>query len=61
MAESPLSPDQIEEYRRDGVTLLPSLLDASTLGRLHETIDSIVAGAVESGDTSRCSQIVSLP
>ena len=52
MVNSPLSPDQIEEYRRDGVTLLPSLLDASTLGRLHETIDSIVAGAVESGDTS---------
>lgn len=52
MVNSPLSPDQIEEYRRDGITLLPSLLDASTLGRLHEAIDSIVAGAIENGDTS---------
>ena len=52
MVNSPLSPDQIEEYRRDGVTLLPSLLDATTLGQLHEAIDSIVAGAIENDDTS---------
>ena len=52
MVNSPLSPDQIEEYRRDGITLLPSLLDATTLGQLHEAIDSIVAGAIENDDTS---------
>lgn len=52
MVNSPLSPEQLEEYRRDGVILLPSLLDKSTLTRLHETIDSLIADAFDRDDTS---------
>lgn len=45
-----LSPEQIDEYREDGVVLLPSLLDQRNVKSLHETIDALVEDALERGD-----------
>lgn len=52
MVNSYLSPEQIDEYRSAGVVLLPSLIDQSTIESLHETIDALVADALERGDDS---------
>ena len=50
MVNFPLSPEQIDEYREDGVLLLPSLLDEQTVKSLNETIDALVEDALARGD-----------
>ena len=45
-----LSPEQLDEYRADGVILLPSLLDEQTVKSLNETIDALVEDALERRD-----------
>ena len=49
MVKHSLAPGQLDEYRRRGYLLLPSLLDSSTLATLHEVIDALVAEALSSG------------
>lgn len=45
MAQFSLNSEQVDEFRRTGVVLLPSLLDRPTLDSVHEVIDAIVDGA----------------
>ena len=49
MVKHSLAPEQLDEYRRRGYLLLPSLLDGSTLTALHEVIDTLVAEALSGG------------
>ena len=50
MANFHLSPGQIDEYKEEGVLVLPSLLDEQAVRSLNETIDSLVEDALERGD-----------
>ena len=52
MVKHSLAPEQLDEYRRRGYLLLPSLLDGSTLTALHEVIDTLVAEALSGGGES---------
>ena len=40
-----ISDDQVRAYRRDGVIVVPSVLDAETLARLRAIVAELVAGA----------------
>src|SRR5215467_2358440 len=40
-----ISPDRVEAYRRDGVIVVPEVLDKNILGRVRQVIAELVAGA----------------
>src|SRR5581483_9249895 len=42
-----ISDRDVETYRRDGVIVVPEVLDGETLGRVRQVIAELVAGAVE--------------
>jgi phytanoyl-CoA hydroxylase len=42
-----ISDKDVESYRRDGVIVVPEVLDGATLGRVRQVITELVAGAAE--------------
>ena len=42
-----ISDKDVETYRRDGVIVVPEVLDSRTLGSVREVIADLVAGAAE--------------
>ena len=40
-----ISDDQVRAYRRDGVIVVPNVLDAETLARLRAIVAELVTGA----------------
>ena len=40
-----ISDDQVRAYRRDGVIVVPNVLDVETLGHLRSVVAELVAGA----------------
>ena len=50
MSESPLSQDQIDQYWRDGYTVVPGLIPDSDLAVYDQRFEDIVLGKVERND-----------
>src|SRR6185437_7343409 len=44
---SMISDKDVEAYRRDGVIMVPEVLDTATLARVRQVIGEVVAGAAE--------------
>ena len=42
-----ISEKDVEAYRRDGVIVVPEVLDSTTLARVRQVIAEVVAGAAE--------------
>jgi phytanoyl-CoA hydroxylase len=42
-----ISERDVETYRRDGVVVVPEVLDSATLGRVRQVVAEVVAGAAE--------------
>src|SRR5262249_4173109 len=42
-----ISEKDVEAYRRDGVIIVPEVLDGATLGRVRQVVAEVVAGAAE--------------
>ena len=42
-----ISEKDVETYRRDGVIVVPQVLDGGTLGKVRQVIAELVAGAAE--------------
>jgi phytanoyl-CoA hydroxylase len=49
-----ISEQDVQAYRRDGVIVVPDVLDAATLTQMRSVIAELVAGAAKYARAHRC-------